>query len=61
MVELHHMMLFSMKHDYIYKVPAHYCIMTRPLGATLVEVFLTSGNYKSQVAASMTTRHLGAT
>ena len=25
-------------HDYIYKVPAHYCIMTRPLGATLVEV-----------------------
>ena len=21
------------------KVPAHYCIMTRPLGATLVEVF----------------------
>ena len=21
-------------HDYIYKVPAHYCIMTRPLGAT---------------------------
>ena len=26
-------------HDYIYKVPAHYCIMTRPLGATLVEVF----------------------
>ena len=27
-------------HDYIYKVPAHYCIMTRPLGATLVEVFM---------------------
>ena len=26
--------------DYIYKVPAHYCIMTRPLGATLVEVFM---------------------
>ena len=26
-------------HDHIYKVPAHYCIMTRPLGATLVEVF----------------------
>ena len=26
-------------HDYIYKVPAHYCIMTRPLGATLIEVF----------------------
>ena len=25
---------------YIYKVPAHYCIMTRPLGATLVEVFM---------------------
>ena len=22
------------------KVPAHYCIMTRPLGATLVEVFM---------------------
>ena len=27
-------------HDHIYKVPAHYCIMTRPLGATLVEVFM---------------------
>ena len=27
-------------HDYIYKVPAHYCIMTRPLGAILVEVFM---------------------
>ena len=26
-------------HDYTYKVPAHYCIMTWPLGATLVEVF----------------------
>ena len=26
-------------HDHIYKVPAHYCIMTRPLGATPVEVF----------------------
>ena len=39
MVELPHMMLFSMKHDYIYKVPAHYCIMTWPLGAKLVEVF----------------------
>ena len=48
-------------YDHIYKVPAHYCIMTRPLGATLVEVFWASGNYKSQVAASMTTRHLGAT
>ena len=33
--------------------------MTRPLGATLIEVFIS--NYKSQVAASMTTRHLGAT
>ena len=30
----------SSQHDYIYKVPAHYCIMTRPLGATLVEVFM---------------------
>ena len=28
----------SSLHDNIYKVPAHYCIMTRPLGATLVEV-----------------------
>ena len=46
-------------HDYTYKVPAHYCIMTRPLGVTLIEVFIS--NYKSQVAASMTTRHLGAT
>ena len=27
-------------HDYTYKVPAHYCIMTQPLGATLVEVFM---------------------
>ena len=27
-------------HGYIYKVPAHYYIMTRPLGATLVEVFM---------------------
>ena len=26
-------------HGHIYKVPAHYCIMTRPLGVTLVEVF----------------------
>ena len=38
MVELHHILLFSMKHDHIYKVPAHYCIMTWPLGAILVEV-----------------------
>ena len=29
----------SSLHDHIYKVHAHYCIMTRPLGATLVEVF----------------------
>ena len=27
-------------HDHIYKVPAHYCIMTWPLEATLVEVFM---------------------
>ena len=27
-------------HSYIYKVPDHYCIMTRPLGAILVEVFM---------------------
>ena len=27
-------------HDHIYKVPAHYCIMTRPLGVTLIEVFI---------------------
>ena len=27
MVELHHMMLFLMKHDYIYKVPAQ-CYLT---------------------------------
>ena len=33
--------------------------MTRPLGVILIEVFIS--NYKSQVAASMTTRHLGAT
>ena len=30
----------SSLHDHIYKVPAHYCIMTRPLGATLVEFFM---------------------
>ena len=30
----------SSLHDHIYKVPAHYCIMTRPLGATLVEIFM---------------------
>ena len=30
----------SSLHDHIYKVPAHYCIMTWPLGATLVEVFM---------------------
>ena len=30
----------SSLHGYIYKVPAHYCIMTRSLGATLVEVFM---------------------
>ena len=30
----------SSLHDHIYKVPAHYCIMTWPLGATLVEVFI---------------------
>ena len=30
----------SSLHGYIYKVPAHYCIMSRPLGATLVEVFM---------------------
>ena len=29
---------WSSLHDHIYKVPAHYCIMTRPLGVTLVEV-----------------------
>ena len=29
------------------------------MGATLIEVFIS--NYKSQVAASMITRHLGAT
>ena len=34
-------------------------LLNRPLGATLIEVFI--NNYKSQVAASMTTRHLGAT
>ena len=26
--------------ELFYKVPAHYCIMTRPLGATLVEFFM---------------------
>ena len=52
----------SSLHDHIYKVPAHYCIMTQPLGVTLVESFYEyKANYKSQVAASMTTRHLGAT
>ena len=27
-------------HDDIYKVHAHYCLMTRPLGAILVELFM---------------------
>ena len=31
---------WSRLHDHIYKLPAHYCIMTRPLGATPVEVFM---------------------
>src|SRR3954465_5656109 len=35
--------------------------LNRPLGGSLVEVLWASVNYKSQVAASMTTRHLGAT
>ena len=30
----------SSLYDHIYKVPAHYCLMTRPLVATLVEVFM---------------------
>ena len=30
----------SSLHDYIYKVPSYCCIMTWPLGATLVEVFM---------------------
>ena len=34
MVELHHMMLFSMKHDCIYKDLTHHIVMSRPLGAT---------------------------
>jgi hypothetical protein len=33
-------------HDYIYKVPAHYYIMTRPLGATLVEVFMITRQFQ---------------
>ena len=33
-------------HGYIYKVPAHYCIMTRPLGATLVEVFMSTMQFQ---------------
>ena len=51
---------YSSLHDYIYKVPAHYCIMSRPLGATLVEVFYEhKGNYKSQVAAKHDNPALG--
>ena len=34
-------------------------LLSRPLGATLIEAFIS--NYKSQVVANMTTRHLGAT
>ena len=37
----------SSLHGYIYKVPAHYCIMTRPLGATLVEVFMSIRQFLS--------------
>ena len=32
----------SRLHDHIYKVPAHYCIMTQPLGATSIEVFMST-------------------
>ena len=32
----------SSLHDDIYKVPAHFCIMTRHLGATLVEIFMST-------------------
>ena len=39
--------------------PTRHIVMSRPLGVTLIEVFIS--NYKSQVAASMTTRYLGAT
>ena len=36
----------SSLHDHIYKVHAHYCIMTRPLGATLVEVFMSRRQFQ---------------
>ena len=48
-------------HDRTYKVPSHYYIMTQPLRATLVKFYEHKAIYKSQVAASMATRHLGAT
>ena len=47
------------KDSYEVKSQLNIILLSRPLGATLIEVFIS--NYKSQVAASMTTRHLGAT
>ena len=43
------------------KVPAHYCIMTRPLGATLVEVYMSIRQLQVPSRCRLTTRHLGAT
>ena len=56
---LHHMMLLSMNH--IYKVPAHYCIMTRPLGATRCCSSLHDHIYKVPAHYCIMTRPLGAT
>ena len=38
----------SSLHDHIYKVPAHYCIMTRHLGATYVEYTVLTSDWDEQ-------------
>ena len=51
----------SSLHDHIYKVPAHYCIMTRPLGATLVEVFMSIRQFQVPGCCKHDKPALGAT
>ena len=52
----------SRLHHQIYKVPAHYCIMTRPLGATSYDVlFSKEKNVEVPSRRKQSTCHLGAT
>ena len=48
-------------HDYIYKVPAHYCIMSRPLGTTVVEVFMSIRQFQVLGCCKHDNPTLGAT